>query len=61
MAVISLKLTAALDAQLTEQAHRRQLRKPELVRRACTAFLCRTYRCDDMASSTCGMMIGVRI
>jgi hypothetical protein len=39
MAVISLKLTEALDAQLTEQAHRRRLSKSELVRRALTAFL----------------------
>ena len=39
MAVISLKLTGALDAQLTEQAHRRRLSKSELVRRALTAFL----------------------
>lgn len=37
--VISLKLTEALDAQLTEQAHRRRLSKSELVRRALTAFL----------------------
>ena len=39
MAVISLKLTDALDAQLTEQAHRRRLSKSELVdvheRRSC--------------------------
>jgi predicted transcriptional regulator len=33
MAVISLKLTDALDARLTEQAHRRRLSKSELVRR----------------------------
>jgi Arc/MetJ-type ribon-helix-helix transcriptional regulator len=39
MAAISLKLTEALDAQLTEQAHRRRLSKSELVRRALTAFL----------------------
>jgi Arc/MetJ-type ribon-helix-helix transcriptional regulator len=39
MAVISLKLTEALDALLTEQAHRRRLSKSELVRRALTAFL----------------------
>ncbi|MCP9835851.1 MULTISPECIES: ribbon-helix-helix protein, CopG family [unclassified Cyanobium] len=39
MAVISLKLTEALDAQLTEQAQRRHLSKSELVRRALTAFL----------------------
>jgi Arc/MetJ-type ribon-helix-helix transcriptional regulator len=39
MAVISLKLTEALDAQLTKQAHRRRLSKSELVRRALTAFL----------------------
>ena len=39
MAVISLKLSDALDAQLTEQAHRRQLSKSELIRRALTAFL----------------------
>jgi Arc/MetJ-type ribon-helix-helix transcriptional regulator len=39
MAVISLKLTEALDAQLTEQARRRRLSKSELVRRALTAFL----------------------
>ncbi|MFN9056717.1 MAG: ribbon-helix-helix protein, CopG family [Cyanobacteriota bacterium] len=39
MAVISLKLTDALDARLTEQAHRRRLSKSELVRRALTAFL----------------------
>ncbi|MCP9912702.1 ribbon-helix-helix protein, CopG family [Cyanobium sp. BA20m-14] len=39
MAVISLKLTEALDAQLTDQAQRRRLSKSELVRRALTAFL----------------------
>lgn len=39
MAVISLKLPEALDAQLTEQAQRRRLSKSELVRRALTAFL----------------------
>ena len=33
MAVISLKLTEALDAQLTAQAQRRRLSKSELVRR----------------------------
>ena len=39
MAVISLKLSDALDAQLTEQAQRRRLSKSELVRRALTVFL----------------------
>ena len=39
MAVISFKLTDALDAQLTAQAQRRRLSKSELVRRALTAFL----------------------
>jgi Arc/MetJ-type ribon-helix-helix transcriptional regulator len=39
MAVISLKLTDALDAQLTAQAQRRRLSKSELVRRALIAFL----------------------
>ena len=39
MAIISLKLTEALDAQLREQASRRRLTKSELVRRALTAFL----------------------
>ena len=39
MAVISLKLSEDLDAQLTEQAQRRRLSKSELVRRALTAFL----------------------
>ena len=39
MAVISLKLTEELDAQLTAQAQRRRLSKSELVRRALTAFL----------------------
>jgi hypothetical protein len=39
MALISLKLTEALDAQLTVQAHRRRLSKPMLVRRALTALL----------------------
>ena len=39
MAVISLKLSADLDAQLTEQSHRRRLSKSELVRRALTACL----------------------
>jgi hypothetical protein len=38
MAVISLKLTEDLDAQLTAQAQRRRLSKSELVRRALTAF-----------------------
>jgi hypothetical protein len=36
---LSLKLTDYLDAQLTEQSHRRRLSKSELVRRALTAFL----------------------
>ncbi len=39
MAVLSLKLTEALDAQLTAQAQRRRLSKSELIRRALTAFL----------------------
>jgi len=39
MAAISLKLTETLDAQLTEEAHRRRMSKSELVRRALTAFL----------------------
>ena len=39
MAVISLKLTEDLDAQLTAQAQLRRLSKSELVRRALTAFL----------------------
>jgi Arc/MetJ-type ribon-helix-helix transcriptional regulator len=39
MAVISLKLSEALDAQLTEHAQRRRLSKSELVRRALTVFL----------------------
>ena len=39
MAVISLKLSEDLDAQLTEQAQRRRLSKSELVRRALTTFL----------------------
>lgn len=39
MAVISLKLTEDLDAQLTAQAQHRRLSKSELVRRALTAFL----------------------
>jgi hypothetical protein len=39
MAVISLTLTEALDAQLTAQAQRRRLSKSELVPRALTAFL----------------------
>jgi len=39
MAVISLKLTEALDAQLTAQAQRRRLSKSELVRRALNEFL----------------------
>ncbi|MFM7530466.1 MAG: CopG family transcriptional regulator [Nodosilinea sp.] len=39
MAVISLKLTEDLDAQLTAQAQRRRLSKSELVRRALTAFV----------------------
>jgi hypothetical protein len=39
MAVISLKLSEELDAQLTEQAQRRRLSKSELVRRAFTTFL----------------------
>jgi hypothetical protein len=39
MAVISLKLSEALDAQLTAQAQRCRLSKSELVRRALTAFL----------------------
>jgi Arc/MetJ-type ribon-helix-helix transcriptional regulator len=51
MAVISLKLTEALDAQLTEQAHRRRLSKSELVRRALTAFL-QTSELDVEGSSS---------
>jgi Arc/MetJ-type ribon-helix-helix transcriptional regulator len=39
MAVISLKLTDDLDAQLTAQAQRLRLSKSELVRRALSAFL----------------------
>jgi hypothetical protein len=39
MAVISLKLPEDLDACLSEQAQRRHLSRPELVRRALTAFL----------------------
>lgn len=39
MAVISLKLSDALDAQLSEQAQRSRLSKSELVRRALMAFL----------------------
>jgi Arc/MetJ-type ribon-helix-helix transcriptional regulator len=51
MAVISLKLTEALDAQLTEQAHRRRLSKTELVRRALTAFL-QTSELDEEGGSS---------
>lgn len=39
MAVISLKVTDALDALLSEQAQRHRLSKSELVRRALMAFL----------------------
>ena len=39
MAVISLKLSEALAAQLTAQAIRRRPRKSELIRRVLTAFL----------------------
>ena len=39
MAMISLQLSEDLDAQLTEQSHRRRLSKSELVRRAWKAFL----------------------
>ncbi|MEB3199754.1 MAG: CopG family transcriptional regulator [Synechococcaceae cyanobacterium] len=39
MAVISLKLSEDLDAQLTAQLQRRRLSKSELVCRALTAFL----------------------
>ena len=39
MAVISLKLTEALDAKLTEQAHRRRLSRSELVRQTLMSFL----------------------
>ena len=39
MAVISLKLSKDLGAQLTTQAHRRRLSKSELARRALKAFL----------------------
>ena len=39
MAVISLKSSEDLDAQLREQAQLRRLSKSELVRRALTAFL----------------------
>jgi hypothetical protein len=38
MTVTSLKLTEALDEQLTEQAHRRRLTMSELVRRAPRRF-----------------------
>ena len=47
MAVISLKLTEDLDAQLTAQAQRRRLSKSELVRRALTAFLQSSERGGD--------------
>jgi hypothetical protein len=50
MAVISLKLTEALDAQLTEQAQRRRLSKSELVRRALTAFLQSPVQCVEDAA-----------
>ncbi len=39
VAIISLKLTKALDAQLSEPAHLRRLSKSELVHQALTAFL----------------------
>jgi hypothetical protein len=39
IAVIYLKLTKALDAQLREQAQLRRQSKSELVRRALTVFL----------------------
>jgi Arc/MetJ-type ribon-helix-helix transcriptional regulator len=39
MAVVSLKLPDALDAELSEQAQRRRLSKSELMRRALRAFL----------------------
>lgn len=39
MAVISLKLSDALDAELARQSQRRRLSKSELVRRALSAFL----------------------
>jgi predicted transcriptional regulator len=39
MAMISLQLSEDLDAQLTQQSHRRRLSKSELARRALKAFL----------------------
>jgi hypothetical protein len=52
MAVISLKLTEALDAQLTEQAPRRRRSKSELVRRALPHLL----TCEAVVAETCFLL-----
>jgi hypothetical protein len=57
MAVISLKLPEALDAQLTEQAQRRRLSKSELVRRALTAFLQASEGLEPTTAPTAGDLV----
>jgi hypothetical protein len=54
MPVISLKLSEALDAKLTEQALRRRLSKSELVSRALTAFLQASEGLEPMTAPTAG-------
>ena len=54
MAVISIKLSEDLDAQLTEQAHRRRLSKSVLVRRALTAFLQSSRQGVDVSAPQSG-------
>jgi Arc/MetJ-type ribon-helix-helix transcriptional regulator len=59
MAVISLKLTETLDAQLTEEAHRRRMSKSELVRRALTAFLQSSEQgMEDSAPQSAADLVG---
>jgi hypothetical protein len=57
MAVISLKLPEALDAQLTEMARRCRLSKSELVRRALTAFLQVSEGLEIPAAPTAGDLV----
>jgi hypothetical protein len=57
MAVISLKLSEALDAQLTEQAQRRRLSNSKLVRRALTAFLQAAERLEPTTAPSAGDLV----
>ena len=58
MAVISLKLSDALDAQLSEQAQRSRLSKSELVRRALMAFLQSPHAAPPSAADLVADLVG---